>query len=709
MAVLNRKLTKTVRSIKKRLLLVAFAIAIIFVLLSIHLFLLVTNKNDEYNKIVLSQRQVSYETTTVQAKRGDILDSKGRVLATSVKVYNLILDPRVMYSGKNNRYVTPTVDALSNVYGYNRQEIYELLERKKDSAYVKYKKRLSYDEKIKFEDYAAKMNRDYRNKGLNDRIEGVWFEDEYMRVYPLKSFASNVIGFTNEDNTNGTMGIERYYNDVLSGVNGRRYGYLNDRYDLEKVIRNEVDGDNVVTTIDYNIQTIVENNIQKWQTNDVGSKDISVIVMDPNNAEILAMASSNSFDLNNPRDLYMYTTEELYELGADEMLKKHNSTHEEKIEIEMLKQIYNYDDLVDLGKEQAYFKNWKNNCIQNTYEPGSTSKIFTVASALDENIVNEETVFLCEGKIEFFDGDHTWTIKCNNRMGHGELSLEDAITVSCNMSMASIAESLGMDRFTKYQEIFGFGQKTGVDLSFEADTSKLVYTKDNMGRTALATNAFGQNYNCTMIQMAAAYASVINGGNYYKPHIMKRIENSKGGVVDEYENISIRKTASDRTIRFLKNALYQTVEVGTGKAAHINNIMVGGKTGTAEKLPRAAKNYLVSFCGFAPVESPKYLIYVVIDEPKLKGEEQARAVFATNIFRNILKDILEENAADLENEKYQSLALQEGIQVATVGNAINLTKKQEKNISLYKGKISDETIVKDKSTDDTSNLPEILP
>lgn len=709
MAVLNRKLTKTVRSIKKRLLLVAFAIAIIFVLLSIHLFLLVTNKNDEYNKIVLSQRQVSYETTTVQAKRGDILDSKGRVLATSVKVYNLILDPRVMYSGKNNRYVTPTVDALSNVYGYNRQEIYELLESKKDSAYVKYKKRLSYDEKIKFEDYAAKMNRDYRNKGLNDRIEGVWFEDEYMRVYPLKSFASNVIGFTNEDNTNGTMGIERYYNDVLSGVNGRRYGYLNDRYDLEKVIRNEVDGDNVVTTIDYNIQTIVENNIQKWQTNDVGSKDISVIVMDPNNAEILAMASSNSFDLNNPRDLYMYTTEELYELGADEMLKKHNSTHEEKIEIEMLKQIYNYDDLVDLGKEQAYFKNWKNNCIQNTYEPGSTSKIFTVASALDENIVNEETVFLCEGKIEFFDGDHTWTIKCNNRMGHGELSLEDAITVSCNMSMASIAESLGMDRFTKYQEIFGFGQKTGVDLSFEADTSKLVYTKDNMGRTALATNAFGQNYNCTMIQMAAAYASVINGGNYYKPHIMKRIENSKGGVVDEYENISIRKTASDRTIRFLKNALYQTVEVGTGKAAHINNIMVGGKTGTAEKLPRAAKNYLVSFCGFAPVESPKYLIYVVIDEPKLKGEEQARAVFATNIFRNILKDILEENAADLENEKYQSLALQEGIQVATVGNAINLTKKPEKNISLYKGKISDETIVKDKSTDDTSNLPEILP
>lgn len=709
MAVLNRKLTKTVRSIKKRLLLVAFAIAIIFVLLSIHLFLLVTNKNDEYNKIVLSQRQVSYETTTVQAKRGDILDSKGRVLATSVKVYNLILDPRVMYSGKNNRYVTPTVDALSNVYGYNRQEIYELLESKKDSAYVKYKKRLSYDEKIKFEDYAAKMNRDYRNKGLNDRIEGVWFEDEYMRVYPLKSFASNVIGFTNEDNTNGTMGIERYYNDVLSGVNGRRYGYLNDRYDLEKVIRNEVDGDNVVTTIDYNIQTIVENNIQKWQTNDVGSKDISVIVMDPNNAEILAMASSNSFDLNNPRDLYMYTTEELYELGADEMLKKHNSTHEEKIEIEMLKQIYNYDDLVDLGKEQAYFKNWKNNCIQNTYEPGSTSKIFTVAGALDENIVNEETVFLCEGKIEFFDGDHTWTIKCNNRMGHGELSLEDAITVSCNMSMASIAESLGMDRFTKYQEIFGFGQKTGVDLSFEADTSKLVYTKDNMGRTALATNAFGQNYNCTMIQMAAAYASVINGGNYYKPHIMKRIENSKGGVVDEYENISIRKTASDRTIRFLKNALYQTVEVGTGKAAHINNVMVGGKTGTAEKLPRAAKNYLVSFCGFAPVESPKYLIYVVIDEPKLKGEEQARAVFATNIFRNILKDILEENAADLENEKYQSLALQEGIQVATVGNAINLTKKPEKNISLYKGKISDETIVKDKSTDDTSNLPEILP
>ena len=706
---LNRQLSKTIKSIKKRLLLVAFAIAIIFVLLSTHLYLLIINNNDEYNKIVLSQRQVSYETTTIQAKRGDILDSKGRVLATSVKVYNLILDPRVMYSGKNNRYVTPTVDALSNVYGYPRQEIYDLIESKKDSAYVKYKKKLSYDEKTKFEDYAAKMNRDYRNKGLNDRIEGVWFEDEYMRVYPFKSFASNVIGFTNDDNTNGTMGIERYYNDVLSGTNGRRYGYLNDKYDLEKVIKNEVDGNNVVTTIDYNIQSIVENNIENWQKNDVGSKEISVVVMNPNNGEILAMASNNNFDLNNPRDLYMYTVEDLYELGAAAMLKTHNDTHEEKIEIDMLKQIYNYDELVNLGKEQAYFKNWKNNCIQNTYEPGSTSKIFTVAGALDENMVSEDTVFLCEGKIEFFDGDHTWTIKCNNRLGHGELSLEDAITVSCNMSMASIAESLGIDRFTKYQEIFGFGQKTGIDLSYEADTNKLVYTKDNMGRTALATNAFGQNYNCTMIQMIAAYASVINGGNYYKPHIMKRIENSKGGVVDEYENISIRKTASDRTIRFLKNALFQTVEVGTGKAAHLNNITVGGKTGTAEKLPRIAKNYLVSFCGFAPVEKPEYLIYVVIDEPKLKGEEQAKAVFATNIFRKILKDILDENAADLEKEKYQNLTLTEGIQIATAGNAIKITMPEVKNVSKYKGKISDEVIVGDKQADDSSLLPAILP
>ena len=706
---LNRQLSKTIKSIKKRLLLVAFAIAIIFVLLSTHLYLLIINNNDEYNKIVLSQRQVSYETTTIQAKRGDILDSKGRVLATSVKVYNLILDPRVMYSGKNNRYVTPTVDALSNVYGYPRQEIYDLIESKKDSAYVKYKKKLSYDEKTKFEDYAAKMNRDYRNKGLNDRIEGVWFEDEYMRVYPFKSFASNVIGFTNDDNTNGTMGIERYYNDVLSGTNGRRYGYLNDKYDLEKVIKNEVDGNNVVTTIDYNIQSIVENNIENWQKNDVGSKEISVVVMNPNNGEILAMASNNNFDLNNPRDLYMYTVEDLYELGATAMLKTHNDTHEEKIEIDMLKQIYNYDELVNLGKEQAYFKNWKNNCIQNTYEPGSTSKIFTVAGALDENMVSEDTVFLCEGKIEFFDGDHTWTIKCNNRLGHGELSLEDAITVSCNMSMASIAESLGIDRFTKYQEIFGFGQKTGIDLSYEADTNKLVYTKDNMGRTALATNAFGQNYNCTMIQMIAAYASVINGGNYYKPHIMKRIENSKGGVVDEYENISIRKTASDRTIRFLKNALFQTVEVGTGKAAHLNNITVGGKTGTAEKLPRIAKNYLVSFCGFAPVEKPEYLIYVVIDEPKLKGEEQAKAVFATNIFRKILKDILDENAADLEKEKYQNLTLTEGIQIATAGNAIKITMPEVKNVSKYKGKISDEVIVGDKQADDSSLLPAILP
>lgn len=708
---LNKKVNKT---IKGRLLLTIIIVAIIFVLFSIKIYILTINNNEEYNQIVLSQRQANFTTSIVKSKRGNIYDVNGKLLATSEKVYNLILDPYVINSGENAKYLNATIYALNEIYGYNITGLKDLIVSRKNSQYVRYAKNLSYDQKAKFEEYTKTKNQEYINNNMKDRIKGVWFEDEYKRIYPYKSLASNVIGFTNNDGTNAIMGLELYYNDELSGVNGKSYGFLNNDYNLESVQRPEIDGKNIITTIDIRIQSIIEKHINDWQKNDVGSKDCAVIIMDPYNGDIKAMAASNSFDLNKPRDLYMYDDITLYDFGSQVLLNEYNKTHNDVILLEDVPKYYNYETIIERGKTEAYYKNWKNNCIQNTFEPGSTSKIFTVAGALDENLVNEETEFLCEGKIELSDGLNDWTIRCNNRLGHGELNLISALTQSCNMSMATIADKMGIKDFSKYQKIFGFGQKTDIDLPYEANTSNLVYNEQSMGKTALATNSFGQNYNCTMIQMVSAYASLLNGGTYYTPHILKRIENDKGAIVKEENGEAIRNTVSNKTAEFIKKALVETVIDGTGKSAGIENVLVGGKTGTAEKLPRSAKNYIVSFCGFTEVEGKDLLCYVIIDQPNQIGEAQARSSYATKLFKSIMKDVLNNKSYVLDNDNNFTVNTEvkiDNINIATVSELVTVSFNNENtnrtNIT-NRIKRQDEELI-GSSTEDSSGLPDLMP
>ena len=562
--------------IKRRLLLVGVLIAIIFVLLALRIYYLMIVEGDYYNRIVLSQRQTSYTSEVIPSRRGDILDSDGNLLATSVKVYNLIIDPKVILSYKDNRYVNATIDALSDVYEYNRWELRDLIETKKDKAYVRYARQLSKEEKDNFESYKEKKNEEYKKLGVNDRINGVWFEEEYKRFYPNDSFASNVIGF------------------------------VNNAGDVQKPA---VDGYNIVTTINSRMQRICEEKLLAWSTGEIGSKSASAIIMNPNNGEIYAMASTNSFNLNDPRDL----------TGLDE---------------EYIKEV---------GKENIWFSRWKNLCVQDMYEPGSTAKIVTFSAAIDENLVGADATFDCKGYIELDDGEHKWRIRCNNRNGHGKLSLMETLTKSCNMSMAELGEMLGTNSFVKYQKTFGFGEYTNIDLPNEADTSKYVYTEKNMGRTDLATNSFGQNFNCTMVQLAAAFSSAINGGKYYEPHLVKRIENASGTYIKQIIKPVLRKTISESTSKYLRESLFETVETGTGKFAQIRNRNIGGKTGTAEKLPREDKNYLVSFIGFDDKDNPSLVCYVIVDQPNLEGEEQASATFATTIFHDIMKEVLEKN------------------------------------------------------------------
>ena len=606
--------------------------------------------NEEYSKIVLSQRQSEYSSSTILYKRGDIYDRNGNKLAQSERVYNLILDPRQMFEaeytaedGSKRRYVVePTIDALCEYFGYDRGELSDMINDHSSSRYVIFQKSIDYDTKQGFLDYVDQKNAEFLKSEdaevRKNQIKGVWFEDDYDRTYPYGSLACSVIGFSSADGTTGTGGVEQYYNDELTGTNGRRYGYLNDDANLERVIKPAQNGNTLVLTIDANIQSVVEKYLKEWQAG-IGSLEAACIVMDPNTGEILAMADSDSFDLNNPRTREGYTEQEIYDLGLQECVYDYRAKHEgAEISLEEVPEHYERSEIVNKGTMAAWNQKWRNFCVSDAYEPGSTQKIFTVAGALEEGIINENDSFLCEGNLQFSGSGHTWRINCVNRNGHGPLDVTGGITNSCNVVMMDIALQEGEDIFLKYQHIFGFGGSTGVDLP--AEGKGLGLDDPDIGKVDLATRSFGQNYTCTMIQMAAAYASIINGGSYYAPHVLDKIVDENGTVVREVEPTLVRETVSESTCDFIKNALFETVSTGTGGAAAVAGYHVGGKTGTAEKLPRSEENYVVSFCGFAPVEDPQLLCYVVIDQPDLVRQEQAHSSFASEIFSKIMAECL---------------------------------------------------------------------
>ena len=649
----KRRQTKILPFYMQEKLMVGFVFLILlFAVLSSVIFGMVRKNSEEYSRIVLGQRQSGYGSRSIQARRGDILDRNGTILATSEKVYNLIVDPRAITSRSDDRYEKAVVDALREYFkGDERGDtVSSLLEEQKKlstgkkSAYFKFKEDMSFDEKDAFQKFMDEKNAAYRKSGNKYEIKGLSFEDKYKRSYPYKELACNVIGFSSQDNSGGTGGVEQYYNNDLIGTNGREYGYLDSDTKLQSVIREASDGDSIVTTLNFNIQRTVEKYLQEWQKEDVGSKMAAAIVMNPKNGEILAMASTNQFDLNHPRDLdkTLYPDALLNEYGKKEALKKYKREHDGKeISEDALSTVYTPEEISSLGAQVAWNQMWRNVAVSDTYEPGSTAKPFTIAGALEENAIVPSTQFTCDGYIKISDGVHTWTIRCHKRDGHGTLDAEQALMQSCNVYLMDTAFQEGAENFVKYQHIFGFGEKTGIDLPGEADTKDLIYTADTLGKTSLATNSFGQNYNVSMIQMAAGFSSIVNGGSYYKPHVVKQILNANGTVIKDVEPELVRVTNSKSTSDFLKEALYQTVEQGTGRPAKIQGYHVGGKTGTAQKLPRSEKNYLVSFCGFAPVEDPELLVYVIVDTPNLEGEAQASASFATKIEQKIMKDALQ--------------------------------------------------------------------
>ena len=589
----------------RKKLLIVFLLLLLFICVLIGRLLYINlSSSDTYARIVMAQ--MDYDSQTIPFKRGDIEDRNGTVLATSEKVYNLVLDPYVVINS-NGDCEEPTADAIEKYFGIDTSEVNKVLDEQADSRYVVMAKQIDYDTVKAYEDFMA--SEDETDQAESANVKGIWFEEEYLRKYPYNSLAAALIGFTVAGNE-GTWGIEGYYDDMLNGTNGREYGYLADESDLERTTVAAVNGYNVVSTIDLNIQRIVEKYVTQLNT-ERGSENTGVIVADPNTGEILAMASSPTFDLNNPRDLSQNFSED--EIAA----------------------------MTDEDTVNYYNRVWRNFCVSDTYEAGSTVKPLTIGAALDEDKVSKDQTYYCDGGEDLFDGTTTQHIACHNTYGHGTVTLQEAIMWSCNDALMQIGNQIGVTDLLKYHRLYGFGQSTGIDLPGEASAEGLIFNESTMGSFELATSAFGQGFNLSMVQMVAAFSSIVNGGHYYQPHVVKEITTESDNVVKSFDKVLVRNTLSEDTCNWLKEAMYQTVSDDgyntTGTAARVDGYTVGGKTGTAEKLPRGSGKYVVSFIGFAPVENPQVVVYVVIDELQDSQEDSGAP---TKMAGDILKEVL---------------------------------------------------------------------
>ena len=650
---MDKKRNKFSIKMQKKLVVLFGLVLLAFTGLSIRLIWLTRENGTRYQKQVLAQQQ--YDSITLPYRRGDIVDAKGTKLATSEKVYNLVIDAKVMNTELNGKtpYLEPTLEALGQYFDLDMTAIREYVATHKEASWYVPLKRLTYDEISGFQ----------QAKSDNSNIKGVWFEEEYKRVYPYGSLAADTIGFTSTDNQ-GSYGLEEYYNSVLNGINGREYGYLNDDLNLERTVKAAVDGSSVHSTIDANVQMIVEKYLAKFMEEfkdnykpGNGAENVGCIIQWVNTGEILAMASVPTYDLNNVRDPQAL-------LGS--MMVEKVDTANGYYEIKKNGTVIDQTVLDAMSEDDLYLNLnnlWKNYCITGTYEPGSVAKPFTVAMALEKGDITPNSTFECSGYMEIGG----YKIRCHNG-AEGTVTLEKAVAKSCNVTMMKIAQLVGADDFCEYQRVFNFGLKTNVDLAGEARTASLVYSADQMGPTDLATNSFGQNFNVTMIQMITAFSSLINGGYYYEPHLVSKITNASGATVENIEPRILKQTVSEETSAYIRQYCNAVVTEGTGKTARPAGYLIGGKTGTAETIDqnthkRSKDEHVVSFMGYAPADNPQIAIYVVVDRPNVSHQGDAK--HATRLVRSILTEVLPylnifmtEELSDTEREELAALNLE---------------------------------------------------
>lgn len=541
--------------------------------------------------------------TTVSAKRGTIYDANGNVLAESASVWQVVMSP---VNFKNDKQRQAAAKGLSEIFDLEYNDVLD--DTKQQSHYVVVKRRIESDEREKVLELIDTLKKDYNCSGVIQLL------DDYKRYYPKNSLASSVIGFTGSDDQ-GLEGIEYEYDSYLSGTPGRIITAQNARgtdmpFRYEQNVESE-DGNNVYLTIDETIQSICEKYMQKGvEDNNVLNKGVC-IAMDVNTGAILAMVTTDGYDLNNP-----------YELSAKDK-KKIKSTPKKK----------------QAEAESAALSNmWRNKAVADTYMPGSVFKMCVASAALEENLVNEKTSFTCTGSISV-EGE---TIHCSNISGHGTQNFVEAISNSCNPAFIQIGQMLGAGKFRQYYQGFGFSDKTGIDLPGEAEDS--FWKEGKMGGVDLAVASFGQNFTITPIQMITACAAVSNGGYVVQPHVVSKITDSKGNVIKTVDKIIKRQVISDDTSKKMNEYLEYNTERQGAAAGYISGYKVAGKTGTTEKRgvtkveSSFSEDYISSFCGYAPADDPQIAMLVFFDTPD--GDAYYGSQVSSPVFINIMSEVL---------------------------------------------------------------------
>lgn len=504
----------------------------------------------------LNRAQALHERErNIKASRGNILDTNGVVLAANKTVCTI----SVIHSQiKDKERVT---EVLADELGLERNDVLKRVEK------------VTSIEKI-----ASNVDKETGDRIRGYELEGVKVDEDYKRYYPFSTLASKVLGFTGSDNQ-GIVGLEAKYDTYLSGNNGQILT-LTDAWGIEiqgaEENRNEPEpGKNLYISIDYNIQKYAQQLAERTKE-EKQAKSVSVIVMNPQNGELMAMVNAPEYDLNNP-----------YQLN------------------------YNLTDTqLSMPKMDLLNNMWRNFCINDTYEPGSIFKMVTATAALETGAASLSDSFTCGGYAIVADR----RIRCHKTTGHGTQTFTQTVMNSCNPAFIEWGRRVGVDNFYKYMGKLGLLEKTGIDIAGEA--SAIVHKQENVGEVELATMSFGQSFQITPMQMLRAAAAIVNGGKLVTPHFGVKLSDYLGNTVQEFAYDTQYSAILNQTSDTMRDILRQVVEEGGGKKAYIEGFSIGGKTATSQKLPRGSGKYIASFIGFAPADNPKVIAMCIIDEPQ---------------------------------------------------------------------------------------------
>lgn len=569
-----------IKTLNRKLLLLYSCFIIIFcVIVFGRLVYLMVFKSEYYTSRAL---EVQERERKIKAPRGKILDRNGKVIASNKTVctvsviYNQVKDPEKIIS------------ILSKELELDENEV-----RKKV-------KKRSVREKIK-----SNVSKDIGDKIREYNLSGVKVDEDYKRYYPYESLASKVLGFTGADNQ-GIIGLEVKYEKYLKGTDGLILTPTDSRgIEMENALEQReepIPGNDLITSIDVNIQQYAEqiayNTLEAKKANYV-----SIIVMNPNNGEIYAMVNAPEFNLNQP-----------YQLN------------------------YTLDGEADGKKKQDLLnKMWRNQCINDTYEPGSTFKVVTATAALENKVVTLDTKFNCPGYRVVDDR----RIRCHKTTGHGTETFLEGTMNSCNPVFIDVGLKVGATRFYAQMKKLGLLGKTGIDIPGEAST--IIHQIKNVGPVELATMSFGQSFQITPVQYLVAASAVVNGGKLVTPHFGVSAKNSDGDLVKSFEYQETKNVVSKETSDTMKYILEKVISEGTGSKGKVEGYKVGGKTATSQKLPRGSGKYIASFMGFAPADNPQVIAMAIIDEPQgIYYGGQVAAPVISQLYQNILPYLLEE-------------------------------------------------------------------